>query len=130
MLCGPDELHRERPVLPRFRRRGTEGMVEHGGRDRQHEQREADPEEADEREELPPQENLGGEDDVVLLFVHRRIDGGDALLATNSERDHQLREDDRLPQWHERQIARELARLRGCGRWGGLWVGHFFFPSS
>src|SRR5207237_173153 len=42
----------------------------------------------------------------------------------------QLREDDGLPKWDERQVARELVRLRvgvgGCG----LGVGHFSFPSS
>src|SRR4029079_3126179 len=39
---------------------------------------------------------LGVEDDVMLLFVHRRVDRGDALLATDPEWDHQLREYDRL----------------------------------
>src|SRR5439155_3926710 len=59
---------------------------------------------------------LGGKDDVVLFLVHRRVDRGDALLATHSKRDHKLREDDRLPEWYERQIARELVRLRVCVR--------------
>src|SRR5438876_2914177 len=67
---------------------------------------------------------LRREDDVVFLLGHRRIDGGDALLTTDPERDHELREHDRFAQRHERQVARVGIPLRVGDRGGRLGVGH------
>src|SRR5438552_4407604 len=67
---------------------------------------------------------LRREDDVVFLLGHRRVDGGDALLTTDPERDDELREHDRFAQRHERQVARVRIPLRVGDRGGRLGVGH------
>ena len=59
-------VHAERAGQPRLGSHRRERVVEHGRDDHQHEQREADPEQADEGEELPAQQDLHGEREVVF----------------------------------------------------------------
>ena len=66
-------VHAQGPVLIRLRRDGAEHVVEHRRRHHQHEEREADADEADAREELAPQEHLDGDREVV--WQHGRAPG-------------------------------------------------------
>src|SRR5207247_9313721 len=73
---------------------------------------------------------LRREDDVVLLLGHRGVDRRDALLATDPERYHQLGENDRFAQWHEREVAREQCSRPVGGRGLRLGGGHLSRPPS
>ena len=61
---GPLDI--ERAVLPRLRGAGPERVVEQRRDDHQHQQREADAEQADEGEELAAQQHLHGEHEIVI----------------------------------------------------------------
>ena len=73
---------------------------------------------------VPMPIQLGGVVDVLLLglalrdkgdgsaFGDRGVERVDALLAADLERDDHLREDDRLPECDERQVAGDRSRSR------------------
>ena len=64
MKRAPEDA--ERAVLPDLGRHGREGVVEQGRGDHQHDEREADAEQADGREERPPPQHAPGECEVIL----------------------------------------------------------------
>ena len=63
------QIDAQRAVAAGLRSMRRQGVIEDGGRHHQHQQGEADPEQADEREELPPRQDLQGHFQIV--FDHR-----------------------------------------------------------
>ena len=84
---------------------------------------------------------LGGIVDVLLLGLalgderdgsalgDRRVEGVDALLAADLERDDHLGEDDRLPECDERKLARARGRFGLLVDRGGRSLGHQRSPT-